>query len=67
MSQENVEPVRRFLEAIGPDSGGHDAFRRHAMEFEDAWSEWGIEIEEIGPVRQFVIYAEALGAVGLAK
>jgi ketosteroid isomerase-like protein len=139
MSQEKLETVRRFLEAIGPDSNldeiieeffdpnvewhdvpgypsagvyvGHDAFRRHAVEFEDAWSEWGVEIEEIGAaedrvvariryygvgkqsgapltggvenpatgavfevqagrilrVRQFVTYAEALEAVGLAK
>jgi ketosteroid isomerase-like protein len=75
MSQENVEIVRRFLEAIGPDYGvdavidefldpqiewrdvpgfpsegvyfGRDAFRRHAVDFEEAWASWGIDIEDI--------------------
>jgi ketosteroid isomerase-like protein len=26
---------------------GRDAFGRHAAEFEDAWADWGIEIEDI--------------------
>jgi ketosteroid isomerase-like protein len=26
---------------------GRDAVRRHALEFEDAWADWGIEIEDI--------------------
>jgi ketosteroid isomerase-like protein len=26
---------------------GHDALRRHAAEYEDAWDDWGIEIEDI--------------------
>jgi hypothetical protein len=26
---------------------GHEAFSRHAAEFEDAWADWGIEIEDI--------------------
>ena len=75
MPQENVEIVRRFLEAIGPNSdldalldelfdpqvewhdvptypsagvySGIDAFRRHAEDFEEAWADWGIDIEEI--------------------
>jgi ketosteroid isomerase-like protein len=26
---------------------GHEAFSRHAAEYEDAWADWGIEIEDI--------------------
>jgi ketosteroid isomerase-like protein len=26
---------------------GHEAFSRHAAEFEEAWTDWGIEIEDI--------------------
>jgi ketosteroid isomerase-like protein len=36
--------------SIYPSAGihaGRDAVRRHAAEFEDAWSDWGIEIEDI--------------------
>ncbi len=35
---------------IYPSAGvhsGRDAIRRHAAEFEDAWADWGIEIEDI--------------------
>jgi ketosteroid isomerase-like protein len=35
---------------IYPSAGvysGRDALRRHAADFEDAWADWGVEIEDI--------------------
>jgi ketosteroid isomerase-like protein len=83
MSQENVEIVRRFLEAIGsgsdsdglfdeffdpegewhdvptyPSAGvyrGRDAFLSHAADFEEAWVDWGIEIEDIRAAEDRVV------------
>ena len=34
---------------------GHDAVRRHADEFEDAWADWGIEIEDIRAAEDRVV------------
>jgi ketosteroid isomerase-like protein len=41
-----------------PSSGvhsGRDALRRHAAEFEDAWADWGIEIEDIRAAEDRVV------------
>jgi ketosteroid isomerase-like protein len=92
MSQTNVALVRRFLEAIGPDSdldewldefcdpkvewhdvpvypsagvhSGRDAVRRHAAEFEDAWADWGVDIEEISAVDDRVVARIRYSGVG---
>jgi ketosteroid isomerase-like protein len=83
MSQGNSKVVRRFLEAIGPDTdrddllneffdpeiewhdvpiypsadvhSGLEAVRRHVADFEEAWADWGIEIEEIGDAEDRVV------------
>ncbi len=34
---------------------GRDAVRRHAAEFEDAWADWGIEIEDIRAAEDRVV------------
>jgi ketosteroid isomerase-like protein len=34
---------------------GHEAFSRHAAEFEEAWADWGIEIEDIKPAGERVV------------
>jgi ketosteroid isomerase-like protein len=34
---------------------GRDALRRHAAEFEDAWADWGIEIEDIRAAEDRVV------------
>ena len=83
MSQENVELVRRMLEAVGPDTdsgdwldefcdpeiewhdvptfpsagvhSGREAVRRHAADFEDAWVDWGIDVEDIRAAEDHVV------------
>jgi SnoaL-like protein len=95
MSHENVEIVRRFLEAIGPESDretladeffdpqvewhdvptypsagvyfGRDAFLRHAADFEDAWADWGIEVEDIRPADDRVVARIRYHGVGRAS
>jgi ketosteroid isomerase-like protein len=41
-----------------PNAGvhfGRDAFRRHAVDYEEAWAEWSIEIEDIRAVEDRVV------------
>jgi len=43
---------------VFPSAGvhsGRDALRRHADEFEDAWADWGIEIEDIRAAEDRVV------------
>ena len=50
-----------------PEAGvhrGREAFRRHAAEFEYAWSDWGVEIEDIRPAEGRVVARIRYGGVG---
>ena len=93
MSQENVDTVRRCIEAsnsadfdlddwldqffdpeiewhdvpVLPNAGvhfGHDAFRRHAADYREAFSESSFEIEHIEAVGDRVVVRGRCGGVG---
>ena len=46
---------------------GREALRRHAAEFEDAWADWGIEIEDIRAAEDRVVGAHQVPRRGEAE
>jgi ketosteroid isomerase-like protein len=52
---------------VYPSAGvhsGRDAVRRHAADFEDAWADWGIEIEDIRAAEDRVVARVRYRGVG---
>jgi ketosteroid isomerase-like protein len=45
-------------------NSGRDAVRRHAADFEDAWADWGIEIEDIRAAEDRVVARVRYRGVG---
>jgi ketosteroid isomerase-like protein len=43
---------------------GREAIRRHAAEFEDAWTDWGIDIEDIRAAEDHVVARIRYSGVG---
>ena len=43
---------------------GLAAFRRHLADFEDAWADWGIDVEDIRPAGDRVVARIRYGGVG---
>jgi ketosteroid isomerase-like protein len=69
--EEFCDPEIEWRDVPGfPTAGvhsGRDALRRHADEFEDAWADWGIEIEDIRAAEDRVVARIRYRGVGKAS